>query len=349
MKTSVRILFVLCLAASPAAAKIWRVDNNPGGFGDFTTIQEAVDSVDVQPGDTLHIAGSATYYNGGHVYKQLTLVGPGYFLAENEYRLPSLHSAKSGGGSNVRLEIKPLKDDQQNILSDPSGTTVMGMDITNLLISEVDTVLIKRNRITGEFGTWEAVNCVFSGNYFGGGPDRVSVNGAGNIFINNVVYRWGVAFPGSVSQVQHNIFDMGETEYTYFTFESAYFANNIFILSTPETVTLCDLLYMEGSLAEGNVVTFDCPEIPAGANDVLADSSGVFVGGESPDAQYVLAESSPASGAGVGGVDAGIFGSDEPYVISGFSEGPVITELRVPTFATEESGLEITVKAKAND
>ncbi|RYF84526.1 MAG: hypothetical protein EON98_08955 [Chitinophagaceae bacterium] len=61
-----------------AQAKIWRVNNNVGITADFTTIQLAHNGANA--GDTLYLEGSTTSYGNLTSTKQLTIIGPGYFL-----------------------------------------------------------------------------------------------------------------------------------------------------------------------------------------------------------------------------------------------------------------------------
>ena len=61
-----------------AQAKIWRVNNNVGITADFTTLQNAHNAA--ASGDTIYVEGSNTSYGALNCSKQLTIIGPGYFL-----------------------------------------------------------------------------------------------------------------------------------------------------------------------------------------------------------------------------------------------------------------------------
>jgi hypothetical protein len=89
-------------ATQNAAAKIWRVNNNPGKSCNFTTLTAALRSAQVAVGDTLHIEGSVTEYgkdgqtaaNCDTVSKRLVIIGPGYLLNDNAETQHNKESAK---------------------------------------------------------------------------------------------------------------------------------------------------------------------------------------------------------------------------------------------------------------
>ncbi|MFH0882855.1 MAG: right-handed parallel beta-helix repeat-containing protein, partial [bacterium] len=73
------------------------------------------------------------------------------------------------------------------------------------------------------------------------------------------------------------------------------------------------------------------------------------VGTGSTDSQWQLAVDSPAEGVGVGGVDCGMFGGNDPYVLSGIPPIPTITHFFAPSTASQASGLNVELKAKARN
>jgi hypothetical protein len=79
------------------------------------------------------------------------------------------------------------------------------------------------------------------------------------------------------------------------------------------------------------------------------DFNSVFINTGAEDAKYILKDGSPAKGAGVNGVDCGIFGGDEPYILSGIPPIPTIYEAIVPSTVTNKDGLPVKIKAKANN
>ena len=77
------IVFLIVLSTN---ATVWQVSNRViNGVtvdADFTTLQAAVDGASA--GDTLYLMGSQTSYGNGVFNKKLVVIGPGYWLAENQ-------------------------------------------------------------------------------------------------------------------------------------------------------------------------------------------------------------------------------------------------------------------------
>jgi hypothetical protein len=66
-----------------ASATVWRVNPTPNSSPHYSTLQAAHDAVTTLNYDTLYLEGS-TYSAGGlTLSKKLTIIGNGYFLAEN--------------------------------------------------------------------------------------------------------------------------------------------------------------------------------------------------------------------------------------------------------------------------
>ena len=67
------------------------------------------------------------------------------------------------------------------------------------------------------------------------------------------------------------------------------------------------------------------------------------------DAQYQLSETSQAIGYATDGGDCGIFGGDNPYVLSGIPSIPMIYDFDVPLDATTGDGIDINIKVKSQN
>ena len=122
------------------------------------------------------------------------------------------------------------------------------------------------------------------------------------------------------------------------TITSSTFGNNI-IYSGTLTLTNCDPY---------NCI---CNEDQCGTengNQANVDMIAVFVPSGTTDGQWQLRNGSPAIGAGLGGVDCGMFGGTDPYVLSGIPDIPMITSLYVPSRANPTDGLDvkITIESK---
>ena len=85
-------------------------------------------------------------------------------------------------------------------------------------------------------------------------------------------------------------------------------------------------------------------------NQANVSEASLFLGAltESTDGKWQLKAGSPAIGAGEGGVDCGAFGGPQPYILSGLPVGPVIYELNVSSYSTEDNKLPVTIKVKSH-
>ena len=81
MKTVAIILASLCWLG--ANATIWRVNSNPQVNAHFIGINEAVAHWTVNNNDTLYLE-NGSYFPATTVTKTLTIIGPGFFLLEND-------------------------------------------------------------------------------------------------------------------------------------------------------------------------------------------------------------------------------------------------------------------------
>ena len=78
------------------------------------------------------------------------------------------------------------------------------------------------------------------------------------------------------------------------------------------------------------------------ANLVFEDhTSGIDYG-------LVLKTGSPAIGAGMNGVDCGIFGGNQPYVLSGIPPIPSIFEINYTAVGSSAVPIQVNLKAKTN-
>ena len=86
----------------------------------------------------------------------------------------------------------------------------------------------------------------------------------------------------------------------------------------------------------------------ANGNQQNVNMTTVFVGTGSTDGQWQLSAGSPALGAGVDGVDCGMFGGDYPYKLSGLPSVPAIY-YHEQTIDNVNQQLNVTIKAKSHN
>ena len=84
MKTKTTLIAVaILMIAQMTSATVWRVNATPNSSADYTTIQAAHDNAATLSDDTLYLEGSTFPVGGLTISKKLTIIGNGYFLAEN--------------------------------------------------------------------------------------------------------------------------------------------------------------------------------------------------------------------------------------------------------------------------
>lgn len=321
-----------------AQAKIWRVDNNGGSPGDFTSAQAAHNSASVAVNDTLYFNGSGTSYGALTMTKRLYVFGPGFFLTQN----PQTQAAPDGAYLD-QLRVDPSA----------AGSIITGMTMYRVFLFASNT-LFKRNYVAssthavvigdaGNFvGSFTPSNVLCVQNYVstsGGNRALWVFGGCSNIIVtNNLLYSGNVGWPAVVAS------------------SSMIFSNNILygdVTTTSTDVTNC---YMYGGNGVGggsnsyhnNIC--NGTQFPAGNGNIQNQPiSDVCVNSGSPDATFMLKTGSPAIGAGVGGVDIGMFGGSDPYVLSGMPAIPAIWSITAPSSGSGASGLNVNIKAKSHN
>lgn len=347
------IAFCLSLLAFPLAttsAKIWLVDNTGNPNADFTTLTAAVASTSVQNGDTVQLAGSPLTYSGSFTLnKRLVFIGPGYFLSENVAQA-NLNSATVGG--------------QIDLFQGASGSIFMGITIdngggscfrTSNPNASTNNIVIARCRLFAGNSAIDITNFnnstgwIIAQNYIVSNGDRTiniqSANAVSNIIIANNYIRQnnfstptgGTAIFGNASSsmtIRHNVVQ-GRFEVQNSLIENNIQASTNNFSATNSTV--------RNNLSEGT-------GLPSGnGNQNSVNMQAVFLGTGSTDGRWQLRSGSPAIGAGFNGVNCGMFGGSEPYILSGVPSIPRIIEFNAPTTGSSQSGLPIQLRVRAQN
>jgi hypothetical protein len=332
------------LLTTIAAARIWRVNNNPGIAADFTNFSTAIASPLVTNGDTLHLEASATGYSVGILSKRLVIIGTGYFLA--------------GAGSNPGLQANTNSAFFSSALSFDSlssGSSFLGVNMNGdlWLDPRADNISFERCRFNSI--SWNtqapstanrAQNIVFNKCYFNGAAP-VTQFYYDNLQITNCIVNGSMSFATGniISALMRNNIFRGSSLLNIF---NTYFANNIILDVVPGNFNPINCT-IRNNIAENNL-------LPAGngnLNNITEVSLFVNPAGQSTDGQWQLAAGSPAIGAGetVGGVtpDCGPFGTADPYRLSGIPPIPTIYSLTVPANIGVGQPLNITVSTRSNN
>ncbi|MDA3853092.1 MAG: hypothetical protein PF444_02480 [Bacteroidales bacterium] len=314
------ISFLLLVSFVSQAAK-WRVCNTPGIDADFTSFKLAHDGASA--GDTLMFEGSNLLYGDRDTLdKQLVIVGPGYFLDENDMSNDYILPAKLN-----TLHIKP----------EGKGSVIMGMSIVGAfdnLTVDGDDIIITRNYIQGTIAlcmSYPIKNIVISKNYLAGIDTRW---GSENLFATGVIICNNIV----TSEISFN-------ENTTATIINNVVGSGITVShSTVKSNISSYLSARVGSNYEYNLVSHDAPAGIGNTGGAVWDE--LFVSGDtSSDGAYVLSENSTAKGAGEGNADCGAFGGNDSYILSGYPPFPVVFNAQVPPTGT--TGLLIKIEARS--
>ena len=339
MKTHYYLTVFICLlmGTSGAFAKVIRVNNqHPTNATEntFNTLQEAHNFA--AAGDTLMIEPSIDVYASVEITKRLVIIGSGYFLDEN------LETQSTPLQSLVRaITINPGAD----------GTILTGLVFSSLgsgdgPVIKANSVLITRCYLRyGIFIYSSLTSLKVNQNFFPSSTLRMGSSGDSftdlefnnNIVVGSLASGFASAsIQRTFSSVQHNIF-FGSVQITTTSFRS-----NIIASNTNASQFIINSNNIQNNLTLGNQLT--------GNGNQLYNANQLFVGeeGNSTDGQYRLKADSPYLTAGYQNAQPGVFGGPTPYLLSGLPSIPVIYELSAETYGSQESGLNIQVKARTN-
>ena len=335
---------LLCLGALGASATSWRLNNNPAVDADFSTFQAAHDAA--ASGDTIYVEGNGNeaHYGNITISKKLIIIGPGYFLNENDStyanpifaRFLSIYIQPTAAGTELYGLYIYTADANTNQLRIRASNVIIARNSFFLngynsicLDANIENVSITQNyayRIETTSGI-VANNIIISNNYVN---DQIILNNLSNAIISNNVIRAYVS-NAFYSQIKNNIL---------------YQAHSADVLSVQNTGNFVAYNLVAGPLVSG--ATYG----PGNVGNV--NMTNVFAGysnpaGYSTDGVWELKPDGPAIGAGEGGIDCGMFGGSLPYLLSGLPAIPRIYEAIVPTAGSTFTGLPVIIKAKSQN
>jgi len=341
------------LVALQADAKIWRVNNN-GYNADFAQINQAVSDPNVLAGDTLYVEGSTVTYNNGIITKTLTIMGAGYYLADNP-------KTSNNGLISQMQEIKFNTGSENSQLIGMCVNSSLGIDIN------VSNITIRRNWISSNIALQENIsNITIAQNYFENSNSSSSAVTSSSLgfptnvrFNNNIVKRPLVIADNTTYtflECNNNIFDLAVVPTSGYSlqFYAASFKNNILVNSSASVKIngITDFTATPNAAVSHNIGTSSVVHFgTANDNLVISNISSIWntATAASPDGKYQLANNSAASGSGYAGVDRGAFGGaavSNRYTLSGLAPIPVIYEVSTSGVATPSTGLDITIKSR---
>lgn len=177
------MLFLAAISMAVAAnAKILRVSNVSGSSAPYTSIDAAHDAASA--GDTIMVDASSAKYGGNYakydITKKLVIIGPGYWLVEND--------VIAEGSSSAMVATLNLKT---------AGIVVKGMEIGTINISAAQAV-INRCYVNDINFSSGADNGIVSQCYITGSPSGANyIQMTNNIFTSTTNYQLFSGFNNS--------------------------------------------------------------------------------------------------------------------------------------------------------
>ena len=382
-KTSILLLLTCLLGTLEGISQnIWRCNNDPSvtlSPNMFRTLQAAHDAASA--GDIIYVEPSyqgTVSYGALTCLKTLKIIGNGYFHTDNttitqpwvnQGSLVDYINIEAGDGTilnglsftaGAAVNIKAqnvtvtrckiygqLTLQRNNSSQNPSGAIISHNFFVNeyyVLFNSIGTSTY--NSTTCLYTTYQVENITIKNNIninFGS-MGTISSGGGGLTSCSGLAT---VTIPGSKNfTFANNVMIDPISQCQNCTVQS-----NIFLY--PDVAGI--LLNCPGTAASNNVcITSPCVNGTNNVNSV--NLATVFVGtvnnGATPDKSYQLTNSSPAKLAGFGGVDAGAFGTTDPYRLSGLAPIPQITSYSKNASSgvyTTSTPMTVTISVRGNN
>ena len=321
------LIFVL-LCGFISGQHLKRVNNNPGADPDYATLQAANDAA--SDGDTIYVEGSPTDYDGADISKKLVIIGPGYFLTDND--------------STQAFGIAATFNGEMNFNAGSAGSIITGCILKNSINLFVNDISIIRCNVQYIYNRSDVNNILILQNYL----NSISMTSYGYKITNSVISNNIVGGTMSFTSTSGNLQIVNNVcTYNYYNTINAYnasIANNI-ITGASGTIAVNTGNAINNNIFAGAGTNANGNQYNVAMANVFVDFSGSL--NYSDDAKWKLKTGSPAIGAGVSGIDCGVFGGPTPYVLSGVPNLPHIYEATIPGTAYSNLGLACTIKIKS--
>ncbi len=342
-----------------ANAEIWRVNNNATGtYGEnlggnvskpvFASMAAVMSSslIPASSGDTIYMEGSTVSYGDISISKQLTVIGAGYFLDQND----------STSWNNLRPLINNISISSSFIKLIGLGFNSIVVPTHNLVFNNFSIFRCNFNLILYSIGgggvaTFNNLEILSSWIY---GSDLFSLGSGEAISLNNNARIQNNIILGRLNNYSYNIVNNNVFNSTQsLTFTCNEFKNNIIRQAAQTAAISCALSAFTNNIAP------TAAQFPAGyitSNLVITESqqiNTVFVNTatNTDDSDYQLRPAyrvgtATPSNLGADGTERGVYGGAYPYTKSGIGPIPVIYKVNTNGVANQ-SGLNITISTKA--
>ncbi len=319
-KKNLMILVTLLCCCATLSANKWRVNNSPSVKVDFNDLETALQSEQVLAGDTLYVEGSPYVYEISDIVKKVTLIGPGYYLAEN----PNTQENKAAA------TIKAEGNSSLYVLA--TGTVCEGVIFNSSLYVGADNITFKKcssgwirweNKTTGQQAIKNTIITQCDAQGIEGNNKSYGSDYSDGAFITNNIISDGISYLYNAI-IEYNTCLGGH--YLWGSIHSTTGSGSI----------RHNILYYAFDASQNGTMTM--------VNNYKYESTSFVSNSTSSDGKYQLASGSDLKTKGPDGKEVGAFGGSSPYILSGLPNVPHIYEINAPTAASAASGLEVTVK-----
>lgn len=318
---SIHLLLIILLLSTLLSARILTVDNRPGA--QYQSLSKAISAT--QEDDTVLVTGSEKVYDNINITKsRVTVIGPGYFLDEN---------------NGFQANTFPAKVGQVTFSTSAVGSVVQGLYITKGVSMSGKKCVLERNYVSGSTAGGGGLrvegnqdSCIIRQNFVNTTSSFTTLSGGTNtVYIyNNYIHASVLTIVATSGEVYNNVI-----------------RNNVSI----ENVMYNNNIQITGNFTNPNVIPYN--NIGNGTqygttdgNQSNVDMATVFATDSmSTDDQYRLNPGGPAAGAGFNGVDCGMYDDTfgYAYIRSGIPAIPSIYE-----FTANETLENVTIKVRSN-
>ncbi len=337
---------LLGVGALSHAQTVRRVNKTPG-LNDpaiYTNVQAAHDAsaagdiIYIEPTD---IDGGA--YGSVTFNRRITLIGTGYDLSTTP---------------NTSFDKRKVTMSQITLENGSAGSVVMGMDVSYIIIRDINCTITRCIISNVDFARAQ----ILLGGVFSYGNNATITNNrinstisggqATNAIISNNIGSFSISeLTGAV--INYNTFNCNSGSPRFNNIDGSTITNNIFDARDRVVGYILIDATSNGTTISNNLCT-NIAALPTGGGNVNSTNQNlVFITGNpwavSPyiDNNLQLATSSPARTVGPGGTPIGAFAGNNPYVLSGVPNVPVITTFFNTGAGTTATPLNVTISVRS--
>ena len=321
-------------------AKTWRINNDPAAKADFLSINDAMASLEVYPGDVLYL-DPACRLPRQTITKGVSIIGTGYNLTDSEEAMVE----------GIRIEAENTKLTGLNVTGDLS---ICKGNVT------VERCKVQHVGIDNNYKGIKMIGCYVTGSIYG------SYSSCPLVLRNSIVLNSVSNINGGIISNNVIIHNPGATTtgFVLSNIKNSTISNNIILNTTTYTTTSDNAVatYNHNTIQNTAVTDYNSINNNVLSNDAAhawadfptnkfigAKVEDIFVNEGNQEEKYKLKEGSPALDYGTNGVDCGAFDGLYPYVVNGRPQFvPYIYDAKIPNTPTDGK-LNITLKIKSQN